>query len=73
MKRLPYFGCSNFGKDPINFEWPKRDEMMAMPYEKPIRVVAIKWHRSSRRPQRIGAIQVLLENGYASPVFKATN
>ncbi len=71
IKRLPYFGHQNYGSDTIDFEWPIRDDIMAMPYEKPIRIVAIKWNRTDVKKNRIGAIQVILENGCASPIFKA--
>jgi hypothetical protein len=46
MKRLPLFGYSCHGTYPIDFEWPTKDEIMAMPVEKPIRAVAFKWHNS---------------------------
>jgi hypothetical protein len=46
MKRLPYFGNKGNGTYPIDFEWPKKDEILAMPVDKPIRAVAFKWHNS---------------------------
>jgi hypothetical protein len=44
-----------------------------MPVEKPIRAVAIKWHNSDNDTNGnfIGAIQIILENGIASPIFRA--
>ena len=46
VKRLPYFGYSDYGKYPVDFEWPTKDEILAMPLDKPIRAVAFKWHNS---------------------------
>ena len=73
IKRLPFFGYSNHGKYPIDFEWPTKEEIMAMPLDKPIRAVAFKWHNSDydTSGNYIGAIQIILENGCASPVFRA--
>ena len=46
-----------------------------MPVDKPIRVVALKWHNSDHdtNGNYIGAIQIILENGCASPVFRAAS
>ena len=46
LKKSPIFGHTNAGKYPIDFEWPSKDEIMAMPLNKPIRAVAFKWHTS---------------------------
>ena len=46
MKRLTYYGYSNFGTYPIDFEWPTKDDILAMPLEKPIRAVSFKWHNA---------------------------
>ncbi len=46
VKKLPYFGHSSFGRYPIDFEWPTKEEILAMPLDKPIRAVAFKWHNS---------------------------
>ena len=47
--------------------------MMAIPVDKPIRVAAFKWHNADydKDGNYIGAIQIILENGCASPVFRA--
>jgi hypothetical protein len=44
-----------------------------MPVEKPIHAVAFKWHNADYNTNGdfIGAIQIILENGCASPVFRA--
>jgi hypothetical protein len=72
IKRLTYFGTSSNGTYPVDFEWPTKDEIMAMPLDKPIRAVAFKWHISDNDTSGnyIGAIQIILENGCASPVFR---
>jgi hypothetical protein len=43
-----------------------------MPLDKPIRAVALKWHNSDAdtNGNYIGAIQLILENGCTSPVFR---
>jgi hypothetical protein len=73
LKKTPIFGNTNGGKFPVDFEWPKKDEIMAMPVDKPIRAVAFKWHTSDNDTSGnlIGAFQIILENGCASPVFRA--
>ena len=57
----------------MDCEWPTRDDIMAMPLDKPVRVVEFKWHEADydSAGNYIGAIQVILENGSASPVFRA--
>ncbi len=44
-----------------------------MPVDKPIRTVAFKWHNADYdiNGNYIGAFQLILDNGCASPVFRA--
>jgi len=74
MKRIAYFGFSNYGKYPVDFEWPTKNDILAMPIDKPIRAVAFKWHNSDHDTNGsfIGALQIILENGIASPIFRAS-
>lgn len=73
IKKIGYFGHSNNGKYPVDCEWPTKEDIMAMPLDKPIRAVALKWHESDydTAGNYIGAIQIVLANGSASPVFRA--
>lgn len=73
MKKQKYFGYSYHETRPMDFEWPTKEDLLAMPLDKPIRVVALRWHTGDydTAGNFIGGIQVVLENGCVSPIFRA--
>jgi hypothetical protein len=58
VKKSLYFGSSNQGQYPADFEWPTLDDILTMPFDKPLRAVALKWHNADydRQGNYIGAI-----------------
>lgn len=46
MKKLPQFGYTNNNTYAPDFEWPKPEDILAMPLGKPLGVESINWHNS---------------------------
>ena len=71
LRKLPFFGYSNNATIAYDFEFPTRDDILAMPADKPIQVVALKWHNANSSASYFGAIQLVLANGQESEIFRA--
>ena len=63
LRELPLFG---YNKEPVDFRHPKIEDLQAMPKDKPIQAIALKWKLYK---YCIGGIQVMYSNGCNSPVF----
>jgi hypothetical protein len=58
VRKIPFFGQTNYNRWPFDYEWPTKDEIQTMPLDKPLRAIAFKWHNSDNDQQGnyIGAI-----------------
>ena len=45
MRKLHLFGFTNNNKLALDSEWPKEQDMMTMPGDKPIEAVGFNWHK----------------------------
>ena len=63
LRDLPLFG---FTEKPVDFRHPSVEDLQAMPKNKPIQAVGLKW---KIKDSYICAIQVVISNGSHSPVF----
>ncbi len=61
LRDLPLFGLSD---RPVDFRWPTAKDLRAMPADKPIHAVSLKW---KKRDDFICGLQVVLSNGVVSP------
>ncbi len=70
IRKLPLLGYTNDNKLEIDFYWPKEQEILQIPEEKPIEAVGFNWHKADYdNGNYIGGLQVILSNGQTSPVF----
>ena len=68
LRDLPAFSQNHNVQD---FKWPTAIDLLKMPTDQPIQVVKLRWKTSSANSSLIGGVQVVLSNGYKSPVFLA--
>jgi hypothetical protein len=61
LRNLPLFGYTESSED---FRWPTAKDLLAMPADKPIHAVGLKW---KARSSYICGLQVVLSNGVVSP------
>ncbi len=59
MRKLPEFGLQN---EKINFEWPKKEDLLVMPEDKPIKIEKLIYQMDAGS-LGIYSIQVVLSNG----------
>ena len=70
LRKLPVFGSS---VEKPQFEWPTEKDLIAMPLDKPIKIVGFNWKRSDSDGKTFAGIQLVLSNGSSSPLFLARN
>jgi hypothetical protein len=74
IRKLPLLGYTDNNKLAIDFYWPKEQEMLHMPEEKPIEAVGFNWLKTDYdNGNFIGGLQVILSNGQTSPIFLCKN
>ena len=71
LKKGKKFG---FQKSEENFEWPKEADIVAMPLDKPVKVVSVSFRtwKDTSNGDYISEIQLHLSNGASSPIFKGS-
>ena len=69
MRDFPEFGWTNWKAYAVNFRFPTDADLRAMPKDKPIQAVKLRWKPCDKYANVIGALQVIYSNGVASPVF----
>ena len=74
IKSVRKTGCYGVNYN-ITFEWPKADDLRNMVKNIPTKITDFKYTTSTHSwyTHCFGAFQVVLSNGMASPVMKATN
>ena len=71
MRKLPKMGNKH---EKIDFEWPKREDLLEMLKERQsFKVKSFSFKKCTPSCTRFGAIQVNLTNGKSSPVFTAVD
>lgn len=45
LRKLPVFGYNNNNQYVPDFEWPKAEDIDAMPLDKPIKIATISWKK----------------------------
>ena len=67
MRKTACYGRNNY---PVDFEWPKENDLLQMLLNGPMRIKDLKY-RKTPAGSRFDAFQLLLSNGISSPVFAA--
>jgi len=70
MRKLPLFG---FTDEPVDYEFPKPDDLRRMCPNKPIRVTGFMYKPGTVYASRFGALRVLYSGDNQSPVLCAVN